>query len=177
MQSSDRNILNQHQSSASARKQELFKKLERIRVVPSRLLEEYGAGERDYRGFNLSNLELNGVDLQRIDLSQANLEGIILEKANLTRANFSRANLCRANLRRADLIWANLHCANLQGANLRGADLSGADLSGADLTDADLGGAILPDGTIVLTSEQSSLLCSRLKKLPQGKPRRIQVDI
>jgi len=163
MQSSDRNILNPNQSSASARKQELFKKLERIRMAPERLLEEYAAGERDYRGFNLSNLELNGVDLQRIDLSQANLEGIVLEKATLTRANFTRANLCGANLRRADLIWANLHCANLRGANLRGADFF---LSGADLTDADLGGAILPDGTIVLTSEQSSLLCGKLRKLP-----------
>ncbi|MEQ8995267.1 MAG: pentapeptide repeat-containing protein [Coleofasciculus sp. B1-GNL1-01] len=166
MQSSDRNILNPNQSSASARKQEFFKKLERIRMAPHRLLEEYAAGERDYRGFNLSNLELNGVDLQRIDLSQANLEGIVLEKATLTRANLSRANLCGANLRQADLIWANLRCANLRGANLRGADLSGADLSGADLTDADFGGAILPDGTIVLTSEQSSLLCGKLQKLP-----------
>ena len=146
----------QSQSPIADRKKDLLQKLKSLRIPADELLKHYAAGERDFRGVNLSEHILSGVDLRGADLSEATLQRTVLEAANLTRVNLSGADLTGVILRRADLIRANLVKANLRGANLRGADLSGADLRGADLTGADLGGAILPDGSIMLTSNPSS---------------------
>ncbi len=156
MQFSNQDISDE--AETSVKKKNLLQKLTSLKMAPEQLLNQYAAGERNFRGLNLSYQILSKVDLMRADFTGAKLDHTVLEGANLTRVNFSKANLAGANLRRADLIWANLQGANLQGANLRGADLSGADLGGADLSGADLGGAILPDGSILLTSKPSSLL-------------------
>jgi uncharacterized protein YjbI with pentapeptide repeats len=158
MQFSNRSIYNESNASAYATKPLLQKLRFFVNLSPEHLLNLYAAEERNFQGVNLSKQILSGVDLREADLSGAKLEHTVLERADLTRVNLRRADLRRADLRRAELVWANLREANLQGANLRGADLSGADLSGADLTGADLGGAILPDGSILLTSDPSSLL-------------------
>jgi uncharacterized protein YjbI with pentapeptide repeats len=155
---SDPSIPEESLAPTALKKKNLLQKLTSLTMAPEQLLNQYAAGERNFRGLNLSYQILGAVDLMRADFSGAKLDHIVLEGANLTRVNFSKADLSGANLRRAELIWANLQGANLRGANLRGADLSGADLGGADLSGADLGGAILPDGSILLTSNPSSLL-------------------
>ncbi|GCL39621.1 pentapeptide repeat protein [Sphaerospermopsis reniformis] len=96
------------------------------------LIALYEAGERDFQGLDLENIDLRDVDL-------------------------SCANLRLTNLRNADLSCANLRLTNLNYANLSGADLSGADLSDAylndanlrltDLSDANLTGAIIDSET------------------------------
>lgn len=103
------------------------------------LLKRYAAGERDFRGVNLSDEILIWADL-----SGANLRGANLRGANLNWANLSGVDLRAADLSEADLAWANLNNADLRGANLNNAGFSGADLHGADWS-----GAIMPDGTIL----------------------------
>jgi uncharacterized protein YjbI with pentapeptide repeats len=154
----DKNIRDDSQAPTSAKKRHLLQKMRSLKLSADELQQNYTQGRRDFRGVNLSDQILSRVDLGGADLSEAKLHKTVLERANLTRVNLSGADLSEANLRRADLIWANLRKANLRGANLRGADLSGANLSGADLKGADLGGAILPDGSVLLTSQPSSLL-------------------
>lgn len=160
MKFSERTTDYKPQRLTSDAKRQLLEQLKSIKIPIDELLKQYAAGERDFQGVILSEQILIDVDLSRANLSEANLHKTMLEGANLTRTNLSRANLRGANLRGAELIEANLMKANLREANLRGADLSGADLRGADLTDADLGGAILPDGSILLTSQPSNRVIS-----------------
>ncbi len=148
--------------SSAAHKQQVFRKLQSLKKVRD-FLQQYAEGEREFQGIELKEQVLRGVDLREADLSEAKFQGAVLEQANLKGANLSRAdlreaNLAGANLTGAELVWANLHKVNLRGANLRGADLSGAYCKDADFTGADLGGAILPDGSVLLTSDPSSLL-------------------
>ncbi|MDM3844113.1 MAG: pentapeptide repeat-containing protein [Aphanizomenon gracile PMC638.10] len=122
------------------------------------LLALYEAGETDFQGLNLENIDLSDADLSGADLSNANLSdadlsGADLSNANLSNANLSatdlsdadlshtnlnEANLSHTNLSDANLVRADLNDANLNDANLVRADLSGANLSDADLTDANL---------------------------------------
>ena len=164
MEFSHQDIYDESQSHTAAKKKSLLQKLRSLKMAPEQLLNQYAAGERDFRGLNLSYQILSRVDLSGADLSGAKLDRTVLEGANLTKVNLSKADLTGSNLRRAELIWANLRGANLQGANLRGADLQGADLQGANLTGADFGGAILPDGSVLLTSQPSSLLSFSTKR-------------
>lgn len=164
MEFSNQDIYDESQSPTAAKKKSLLQKLRSLKMAPEQLLNQYAAGERDFRGLNLSYQILSSVDLSGADLSEAKLDRTVLEGANLTKVNLSKADLTGSNLRRAELIWANLRGANLQGANLRGADLQGADLQGANLTGADFGGAILPDGSVLLTSQPSSLLSFSTKR-------------
>jgi hypothetical protein len=91
------------------------------------LQQRYKAGDRDFRGIQLTGanlvwFELSGVDLRDADLSHANLSG-----ANLCEANLSGAtNLAFADLSRTDLRNTNLKGTRLEGANLEGAMLEGA---------------------------------------------------
>jgi uncharacterized protein YjbI with pentapeptide repeats len=109
------------------------------KMTPDELLQRYAAGERNFRGVNLSDEILIWADLRGADLRGANLRG-----ANLNWANLSRVNLIGADLRGADLAWANLNNADLRWANLSEANFSAANLSGTDWS-----GAIMPDGTIL----------------------------
>jgi hypothetical protein len=95
-----------------------------------KIIEEYSAGKRDFRGADLSGDNLSGADLSGADLIGADLRC---------------ANLIGANLSGADLSGADLRCAYLIGANLSGANLIGANLRGADLDDADLKKTMLPN--------------------------------
>lgn len=70
-------------------------------MTAEELLAAYAAGERDFRGANLSFADLEGADLSFAELSDAYLNG------------------------------ANLSGANLYGADLEGADLRDAYLSSA----------------------------------------------
>jgi uncharacterized protein YjbI with pentapeptide repeats len=159
MQFPDRGIRYQFKApSSSPKKRKLLRKLRFLNLSCEQLLNLYALDERNFCGVNLSEQILSGVDLRGANLSGAKLEKTVLERANLTGVNLWRANLRQADLRGTELIWANLREANLQGANLRGADLSGADFAGADVTGADFGGAILPNGSLLLTSDPSSLL-------------------
>ena len=154
MQFSEQGIYYKSSAPTAANKtRNLLRKLRFLNMSSEQLLNLYALEERDFRGVNLSQQILSGVDLKGADLSEAKLEHAVLERADLTRANLRRADLRNVHLKGADLSWANLREANLQGANMRGADLTGADLTGADL-----GGAILPDGSILLTSDPSSVL-------------------
>jgi len=112
------------------------------------LLERYKAGERDFSGAQLEEVELLLPDLNGADLSRANLTGAKLWLANLTGANFSWANLNGAILNRANLNKANLCNTNFQEANLHMSDLRQANLDRADLRDAMLSGADLSNANL-----------------------------
>ena len=141
------------------------------------LLEQYGAGSRQFREVHLVGVSLHGADLREAvfldadlsgaDLTGADLYGAELIRADLSGADLSGTDLSYANLAHAGLADVKLHDASLFAANLRGAKLSRADLSGttlrvanlsqadlrnANLTGADLRWAILTGATV--TDEQ-----------------------
>jgi uncharacterized protein YjbI with pentapeptide repeats len=113
---------------------------------------------RDLRGQNLSQVDLQGAKLMNTNLSKANLSGANLTGANLYLANLSNANLETVNLTQTKLASVNLEGANLTNAQLenatssyarmKGATLTGAQLSHANFSDADLQGAIAPNTTL-----------------------------
>jgi uncharacterized protein YjbI with pentapeptide repeats len=124
----------------------------------TKLLADYAAGKRDFRGVDLAGADLRGANLAFANLAFANLAGANLAGAKLFCAKLAGAKLSRANLKDANLVGADLVGADLRGAiltgailtgaklaraNLAGANLSGANLSGADLAGADLAGANL----------------------------------
>jgi Pentapeptide repeats (8 copies) len=93
----------------------------------TQLQQRYKAGDRDFRGIDLSNanlvwFELSGADLRDTNLNHANLSGANLSEANLS----GSTNLAFADLSRTDLQNANLRGTRLEGANLEGAILEGA---------------------------------------------------
>ncbi len=87
----------------------------------------------DWRGEDISKIELNRVDLQKSNLSGINLESALLNGANLN----------MVNLRRATLRYTDMQKANLESANLSVADMKGSDLYKVNLDQADMRGAIL----------------------------------
>jgi len=115
------------------------------KMTAEELLKRYEAGERDFRGVNLSEEILLWADLHGANLSGANLRGV-----NFNWANLSGVDLTGADLSEADLAWANLSKADLSEANLSGANFSAASLNGADWSRA-----IMPDGTIMPTDHDS----------------------
>ena len=102
------------------------------------LLRRYAAGERDFRGADLTEATLTEATLRGADLTEATLRGADLTEATLTGADLYRADLTGADLTEADLTEATLTGAGLYRADLREADLNRADLRGADLYRADL---------------------------------------
>ncbi len=73
---------------------------------------------RDFRDYNLQEVDLSGIDMKG-------------------------ANLRKVNLKKAILRDVSFQDADLYSANLTGADLTGADFRGAILLDTDLRGAIM----------------------------------
>lgn len=106
------------------------------------LLEQYAAGERDFRdsnlrGANLAQKRLWYVNLRGADLTEADLRGTDFRRANLMETTLVNANLQGAYLRRTN--FAN---SDLQGANLERTDLcAGADFTTANLTNTRFVGA------------------------------------
>ncbi|XP_059819649.1 BTB/POZ domain-containing protein KCTD9 isoform X2 [Hypanus sabinus] len=113
-------------------------------------------------------LNFRGTDLSRLDLRYINFK-----MANLSNCNLSHANLCSSNLERADLSGAILDGANLQGvkmlcsnaegaslrgcnfedpsglkANLEGANLKGVDMEGSQMTGINLRVATLKNAKL-----------------------------
>ncbi|MEM6447139.1 MAG: pentapeptide repeat-containing protein [Cyanobacteria bacterium J06642_2] len=101
------------------------------------LLEQYAAGERDFRksnlrGANLARARLWYVNLRGADLTEADLRGVDFRRSNMMDTTLANANLQGASLRRTNFARANLQGANLERTDLSaGADFSTADLSGA----------------------------------------------
>jgi uncharacterized protein YjbI with pentapeptide repeats len=98
---------------------------------------------------NLSSGDFKGKDLSSVDLSHAQLTG-----ADLSYTNLSGAKLRGADLRRANITGANLSYADLEGAKLDGLDLSNKNLTGAifnnvDLRKVDLKNSNLSEGSLV----------------------------
>ena len=96
-------------------------------MTSEELLQRYAAGERDFRG---------------ADLSRANLTGADLTGANLTGADLAGAYLTEADLTHVHLRGANLHRITLCGATIDGVVLSPDALGGPGhilcaLTDAE----------------------------------------
>lgn len=124
---------------------------------PSNMVEQflkrYAAGERNFRGINLSRADLtleglNHANLKEADLSGAILNGVDLIGADLTKANLSGAKLLGADLSGAVLAEANLSDALLSGAILVGTRLTKANLRSAVLTGASLEGANLKEACL-----------------------------
>ncbi len=79
---------------------------------------------------DLSRALLVDRELRGIDLSEANLERTILRGTTLSRANLTGANLRRADLRATSLRRARLDRADLTGAILRYASLAETSVEG-----------------------------------------------
>lgn len=99
--------------------------------------------ERDFTGVDFRGCDLSGMDLRRALLEGADLRGVDLSGAKLEQAVLARADLREARLDGADLTGANLGAANLEGASLAGADLSTAILMAARVVGASLARARL----------------------------------
>lgn len=117
--------------------------LTRHRVME--IIDYYSAvgGRPNFRGANLSGLNLIGLNLKRADMSGANLDGVDFFYAMLSHANFQGASMRHTNLQTAILMQANLRKADLQHANLTYANLVGSNLSETNLSNADLSSAVL----------------------------------
>lgn len=100
------------------------------------ILAKYEAGERNF----------SGVIMCEVNFSRANLSGANFSNATLSLTNFSGANLSGVNLANAKLNVARFSGANMTNANLQGSILNVANLIRADLTDA-----LLNDATLIRT--------------------------
>lgn len=117
------------------------------------LLEHYAAGERDFRGIDLSRANLEEVCLEEINLEGADLRGTLFFRSNLIGAIFRNANLEGADLSMTvldatDFRGANIsYCSNMETsmirANFRDAEQEGTTLGGY------MYNTILPDGRVV----------------------------
>lgn len=117
--------------------------LTRHRVME--IIEYYSAvgGRPNFRGANLSGLNLRGLNFIGADMSGANLNGVDFFYTMLSHANFQGASMRHTNLQTAILMQANLRKADLQHANLTYANLVRSDLSETNLSKADLSSAVL----------------------------------
>lgn len=124
-----------------------------------KLLELYNTGERDFRGIKFIEPEIRdfrdfrGLNLSGIDLRYSDLDPFVF---------FTEIDLSKADLRGLDLSRRNIERANLSGANLSGASLLMTDFWESDLIDTnfiyarDIGklidcrfkNTIMPDGSI-----------------------------
>lgn len=97
----------------------------------------------NFRGDDLSGLDLTQANLQGIDATGANLRNARLDQADLTGAKLVDADLRGASLIQATLTDADLTGAKLNGDKLGQAEAGGVTLKNADLSDADLSQAHL----------------------------------
>ena len=124
-------------------------------MTAKELLESYAAGERNFSGALLRELDLRGANLAYANFTNANLLLSNLRGANLMGADFTNANLkCvnfiytnlrhtnlqNANLQNWGFTKSNLQYANLQYANLEGVDLKGINLLGVDFSHSSIFG-------------------------------------
>lgn len=67
----------------------------RQHLTAGELFKRYAAGERTFRGVNLSGQKLRGAVLSDIDISDSDLRSTDLREANLTRANLTGCRMGR----------------------------------------------------------------------------------
>jgi uncharacterized protein YjbI with pentapeptide repeats len=94
---------------------------------------------------NLDRVRMVGCDLYRATLTGAIATGADLSDADLRKAEFSDALAAGVVMNRADLFAIQLMRTDLRGAVVRDALLNSARLFDADFSDADLRGASLRD--------------------------------
>jgi uncharacterized protein YjbI with pentapeptide repeats len=117
-----------------------------------------GPARTDFRGAELTRVNLKNsnlsassfadAEMRRIDLTHVNLSGSDLGGANLTEANLSYSNLRGADLRYTMLVGALFNGVDLERAVLRNADLTFAVLNGSSLVGADFSSALLSQTVI-----------------------------
>jgi uncharacterized protein YjbI with pentapeptide repeats len=95
------------------------------------LLQRYAAGERDFVGVGLDDVDVSGANLSNINLSRASMNQFFADGANLSGADLSKASIYQAGFNEVNLAGANLSEADLGDCGFRRANLSGANLSGA----------------------------------------------
>ncbi|PCK08825.1 MAG: hypothetical protein COA42_07280 [Alteromonadaceae bacterium] len=91
-------------------------------------------------GTKFENIDFRGHDLSSLNLKQASLASCNLEGQKLTRINLANTNLKKANLKNTDLSHANFSGSNLTDAVLQGAKLNGTNFKTANLSNVDLSG-------------------------------------
>lgn len=83
----------------------------------SELLQRYQAGDRNFRHYCLTGLDLREADLRQADFSQAELQGANFGDADLRAATFVGANLSGANFQGAIVAETDFTAANLEGTH------------------------------------------------------------
>jgi uncharacterized protein YjbI with pentapeptide repeats len=98
------------------------------KIAADEFLARYQAGERDFRGVDLSGVDLSGSELRDINLSGANLSS-----ANLTEIKWSHINFSGADLRDANLTGSLITSGGMYGAsfNANGAEFIDCYMMGA----------------------------------------------
>ena len=135
-------------------------------ITTEELRRRYEAGERDFRGLDLSGIELFGtfveadfsdVNFQCLEIDRCSFRGCDLSGADLTRSCLDNVNLGGAWLEDAilcdaSLLYAKGELAILKGANFRGAKTSSDSRLYRNyfLRGAWLWNTILPDGDFVI---------------------------
>lgn len=110
----------------------MYKTPHQNRLTAKEFIKSFHAGQRDFKG----------VDLSRIQLKNQDFSGVSLEEAILIKAEFRYVNLTGANFKNADLSLANLTGSTLNKANLQGADLTLTRMNGVSLSEANIQGAV-----------------------------------
>lgn len=114
----------------------------------------HAATEVDWKGSQLTGLQLQRVQLGRLDFSNSTFEGANLDRARLGMAQLNHATFRGASMVAASLPYAKLCNAILVDTNLSDSDctltdLRGADLSGAVVTGAKFAGAQYDETTVL----------------------------
>lgn len=122
-----------HRSRRAARKN-LIRKLNWYRgnlgSDTDRTVRDATNGFLDFRGRELTRIDLHGFDLRRSNFSNTNLlkadlTGAILRGSNFTCANVANANLTQVDLSKAILTGAAFHGSNLSGSVFRNSSHQG----------------------------------------------------
>jgi uncharacterized protein YjbI with pentapeptide repeats len=144
---------------------------------PRIVIPALNAGGLDFRGADLSGLELLGAEFINADLSGVRLVGARLGDAWLMGATLRNADLSHCSLRKAqgrgceaqdvvaaeaDLRSAEFEDANMSGADLHGSRLGRAWLPSVDLRNADLRGCVFGKGNAWTSLKEARMAGCRL---------------
>lgn len=99
-------------------------------------LEEKDNGlKANFRGKDLSGLDLSCKNFINADFTGANLRNTNLEKAKLTGAKLVDADLAFSSLKNANLEYSDLTGASFRGVDARGVNFTSSKVSNMDLRD------------------------------------------